>query len=85
MASEETGSRSHLEWVSCPNCSTTFRVAVPSQYMSIEIEQLDDEDDEAEFSEVLDQYDGYQRVKCQNPDCLMPVFYLGLDREQPKD
>ena len=77
---EETGARSNLEWVSCPNCSTTFRVAVPSQYTSIDIEQDDNEYDETEFEDVLDAYDGYQRVKCQNRICSSPVFYLGLSK-----
>ena len=59
-----------LEWVSCPQCTTTFRVAVPTQYSQIDIEE--DEND-------LDEYSASQAVPCVDETCDR-VFFLGLDR-----
>ncbi len=64
----QSGSRTDLEWVSCPSCSTTFRVAVPSHFERLYI--VEDEDDIGE-----DSY--YQRVSCVNDNCDME-FYVEL-------
>ncbi len=83
MTGEESGTRSRLEWVSCPSCSTTFRVAVPAQYASMDIEALADEEDEGAVMEQLEEhYDSFQRIRCPSRSCLSDVFYLGLDRSQ---
>jgi len=37
MSEQNQSRRTNLEWVTCPYCSTTFRVAVSLQYKSFEI------------------------------------------------
>lgn len=34
---ETSGTRTNLEWVTCPVCSATFRVAIPTQYLKVTI------------------------------------------------
>ena len=58
------GARMVLEWVSCPNCSTTFRIAAPTQYRNMEIEW-----DEGEIK------GHYQKVTCVDDECSAE-FYL---------
>ena len=64
------GARMTLEWVTCPRCSTTFRVAVPSHYGELDVE-LSLKDIE-EFD-----YEGHQPVPCVSTTCRK-IFYLGL-------
>ena len=72
MDEVNSGARMVLEWVSCPNCSTTFRVAVPSHYDTIEIAEDVDETEDVEYS---------QRVRCANNDCRIE-FYLAFTEEE---
>ena len=80
MTSEEqTGPRSTLEWVSCPECSTTFRVAIPSQFEEFVIHHHLPEDAE-------DVSDYWQTARCPNKDCRA-WFHLELylDEEEEEE
>ena len=67
MVQEEnpSGSRMTLEWVSCPGCSTTFRVAIPAHYeqMWIEYEESDD-------------WEAWQDVSCPVSSCNEGFFLV---------
>lgn len=71
----EPGARTVLEWVSCPECSTTFRVAVPSHYPKIDIL---DEDPLDPDSSIFHEYEMYatvsQAVACPIIECQGELF-----------
>ena len=69
MVDERTqDSRTALEWVTCPHCTTTFRVAVPSHYDTLDMV----------LSEENLRGEGSQEVKCVSQSC-QKIFYLDLD------
>lgn len=63
----QDGGRTVLEWVTCPGCSTTFRVAVPAHYDRMEIEY-----------DLEEASGAYQIVICADADCDRE-FYLSLE------
>ena len=76
MTSAQTGDRSTLEWVSCLECSTTFRVAIPSQFEEFVIHRYLPPDAE----EVSDYW---QPVRCPTKGCLVRFnLELSVDDEE---
>ncbi len=73
LSQQEPSSLTNQVWVSCPDCSTMFRVAIPSQFKKIEI--VEDESDET--------YGFGQQAKYQSATCVAPEceghFYILLD------
>ena len=61
--------RTILEWVSCPHCGTTFRVAIPTHYGALDILQRKDDREDV---------DEWQRVRCANQRCKPGTFVLAL-------
>ena len=43
-------SRSELEWISCPQCSTTFRVAISNHFSHFIADEEESEDSDFEMT-----------------------------------
>lgn len=62
---EQAGNITKLEWISCPDCSTTFQVAVPSITSDMRIRIKADYVDTRQY---------WLRVRCVNSTCKKMFF-----------
>ena len=66
---QQSGNITKLEWVTCPNCSQTFQIAVPTKATDMRIRI------KAQYVDIR-QY--HLRLYCINPSCRS-LFFIETD------